>query len=785
MNTIKSLSAGLLLGTSALFSWGAQPSPGSVLPYGDTTPAVELQLEVEDSTASWPQRVSAPAGAPNVLLIMTDDEGFAANSVYGGPIPRPTLEQLASNGLRYNQFHTAAICSPSRAALLTGRNPHAVRSGNVVDIATPFPGYWSNIPNSAAGIARILRDNGYNTAMFGKDHNVPPWERSAAGPFDRWPTGMGFEYFFGFVGGDSDQWHPGLFRNTYRLKENPVPTGETLDHAFASDAIAWLHQQQAAHSGKPFFLYYAPGTPHAPHQVPKSWIAKFKGQFDGGWDKQREQTFDRQKAIGIIPQDAVLTPRPEQIPAWDSLTAQQQTAYARMMEVYAATVAYQDAQLGRVLEEIKRMGQLDNTLVLVISGDNGASGEGGPGGTSNELGEITNQVHDSAEWLAASMDDMGGPRSYQNYPVGWAWAMNTPFPWTKQVASHLGGSRNGLVVSWPLKINSGAVRTQFASLVDIVPTILEAANIAAPTVVDGVAQQPLNGTSLAYSFADGSAPGQHNLQYFESQGNRAIYHYGWWANTIPERMPWESKSPAGKVGDYQWQLYNLNQDYSQSKNLAAQQPQKLAQLQALWLQEAKANGVLPIDDRFGFERAQAMIHWLASGRDHFTYWAAGIQVEQSASPSWAGRGFSIEAQLELPGAKTSGVVLAMGSWFGGWSFYLKNNVPMVQVAASTKPEDQFHVAADKPLPKGEVTLRFEFAPDKPGLYQPGVVTIYANGKAIGSGAIGRTIARMAGLSETFDIGFDSGTPVTSDYQNQGRFEGDIKRVDVSLKPVQR
>lgn len=783
ISRVKALSTSVLLVwlCSMLNTAIAQGAGQNVLPLPEPQYQGRLDLLVQQSDPGWPQRPAVAKGAPNILLIMTDDEGFGVSSTFGGPVPRPTLDRLASSGLRYNRFHTTAICSPTRASLLTGRNHHAVRSGNVVDIATPYPGYWSNIPRSAASVARILRDHGYNTAMFGKDHNIPPWERSAAGPFDRWPTGMGFEYFFGFVGGDASQWHPSLFRNTHRVNEPVLNNGETLDAAFASDAIHWLHNQRAAHSGKPFFIYFAPGTSHAPHQAPADWIARFKGQFDQGWDVMREQSFARQLSAGVIPAATRLTERPAQIPAWASLSDEQQQVAARMMEVFAATVAYQDAQIGRLIDELERMGELENTLVMFITGDNGGSGEAGPGGNTNEIGEITNNVHDTNDWLLASLDAMGGPRTYQNYPVGWAWAMNTPFPWVKQVASHLGGTRNGLVVSWPSKIKAkGENRQQFTHVNDIAPTLLEVAGITAPDKVDGVPQQNFDGVSLAYSFSDAKAPERHRTQYFESQANRAIYHEGWWANTVPRRMPWQQQAPKGGVDEYQWQLFNLNDDYSQSRNLADKHPARLKQLQALWMEEARRNNVLPVDDRFGFVRAKDMYFWMASGRSDFVYWGKGIQVDNNAAPSLGGRAFSVIADIDIKTPASTGVIASMGSWFGGWSFYLHEGRPTAYQAVSTKPEDQFRIQSVQSLPVGQVTLRFSFTPDRPGFHQGGVVSIFADEKLLASGPVDRTILRAAGLGETFDIGFDAGTPVTTDYAGEGHFAGDIDKVTVKL-----
>ena len=487
----------------------------------------------------------------------------------------------------------------------------------------------------------------------------------------------------------------------------------------------------------------------------------------------------------MIPADAILTPRPEQIPAWDTLSPDQQRVAARMMEVFAATVAYQDAQIGRIIGELERMGELENTLVLFITGDNGGSGEGGPRGNTNEIGEITNNVHDSDAWLLQSIDEMGGARTYQNYPVGWAWAMNTPFPWVKQVASHLGGTRNGLVVAWPEGITGGANRSHFAHVTDIVPTLLDVAGIAPPERVDGVTQQPFAGVSLRYSFEDADAPERHTTQYFESQANRAIYHQGWWANTVPRRMPWQQKAPQGRADDYDWQLFNLNEDYSQHRDLAGQHPEKLRALQRLWMAEAKRNNVLPVDDRFGFERAKDLYFWMASGRSEFVYWGSGIQVESSAAPSFAGRAYTVSADVVIPGQTTTGVLVSLGSWFGGWSFYLKENRPVLHYAASTKPQDQFQIAADQPLRAGPVILTYEFAPDRPGFHQGGTVRILADGELIAEGPVARTIVRPAGLGETFDIGFDAGTPVSTEYQQQGHFAGEILKVEVQLGEFKR
>jgi len=753
------------------------PDNAPLPPFGGT-----IREANRDSTPDWPQLPHAAPGSPNVLLIMTDDMGFGATDAFGGPVPTPNLDRLAAHGLRYNEFHTTAICSSTRAALLTGRNHHAVATGYLADEPEGYPGYWSIIPRSAATIGRVMKGYGYNTAFFGKHHNVPFWNQSAAGPFDLWPTGLGFEYFYGFVGGDVDQWRPNLFRGTERVDENPSDPTQTLDHALADDAIRWIHNQKAAAPDKPFFIYYATGSTHAPHQAPADWIARFKGQFDQGWDVMRQQTFARQKAAGVIPTDAVLTPRPAQLPAWDSLSADQKRAFARMMEVYAGELAYEDAQVGRVLDELQRMGQLDNTLVFFIEGDNGASGEGGPGGMLNELGTLQNHVTDPPEKMAAAMPEMGTGHTYQNYPAAWAWAMNTPFQWMKQVASHLGGVRDGLIVSWPGHIpDPGGFRSQYSHVVDIYPTILEAAGVRAPTIVDGVRQQPVDGVSLLYSLDHPGAPARHNTQYYEMSGDRAIYHDGWLANTTPQRRPWEEAAPGDDPTQYRWELYDLAHDYSQSRDLAAQDPAKLKELQALFGVEARRNNVYPLDSRFTARAIDMIRRGGGPGRTDFVYWGADTRVSQSAAPQLGGRSFTLTANVRV-NAAASGVLAATGSWFGGWSFYLDHGRPVAVESASTGAEDQFRVEAQAPVPAGDVTIRYEFTPDSAQPMAGGAVSIFVNGAQVANGHFGRTIRVTAGIGETFDIGRDTGEPVTGAYQNEGVFQGQIDRLEVKLGP---
>jgi arylsulfatase len=714
------------------------------------------------------------------LLIMTDDAGFGASGSFGGPIPTPGLDGLAARGLRYNRFHTTGICSPTRASLLTGRNQHMVATATVTDLSSGFPGYISEIPKSAASIAEILRQNGYNTAMFGKHHNTPNWNLSAAGPFDLWPTGLGFEYFYGFMGGDVDQWHPKLFRGTTPVEGNPLPPGETLDHALIDDAIRWHANQEAADPAKPWLLYFAPGSMHAPHQAPNSWIARFKGQFDQGWDKMRAETFARQKRLGVVPRDATVSARPAELAAWDSLAPEVQRVNAHMMEVAAAMLAYQDAQISRLLAEINKSGERENTLIIFIEGDNGASGEGGPAGFSNELAAITSGVPEDSASLAAIATDMGGPRVHGNYPAGWAWAMNTPFPYMKQIASHLGGVSNGMVISWPAKISGSGVREQFGHVNDIMPTLLDAIGIEAPSSVGGVAQQRIDGTSLTYSFADPKAPERHTTQYFEIFANRGLYHDGWWANTHPRRMPWQASAPPGREDrDYVWELYDLRHDFSQSRNLAVAQPAKLAAMQTLFDSEAKRNQVYPIDQRYVARGLDAMI---ARGdkRTHFSYWSNRVSVAQTAAPSLGGQSFKLNVQADITRAGQSGVLVATGSWYGGWSFFLKDGRPVAVQSITQNAQGQFRIAGPDALPVGPATIDYVFTSETGLPGSGGLLQILVNGHEVAQTRLPRTLIRAGAIGETFDIGRDTGVPVTDDYSGEGVFEGVINAVDVRL-----
>jgi arylsulfatase len=561
------------------------PANSDVLPRPEPPFHSTIGRTVQDSRPDFPREVQAPKGAPNILLIMTDDVGFGASSTFGGPIPTPTFDQLAADGLRYNQFHTTAICSPSRAALITGRNHHSVHTGIVMEFGTGFPGYDTLMPKSTGTVAEVLKQNGYNTSWFGKNHNVPDWHNSKAGPFDLWPTGLGFEYFYGFLGGETNQWASAIIEGTKPIEaeEQHGPNPVHFDQLMADKAIDWIRLQHAMAPDKPFFAYYATGTPHSPHHAPKEWIAKFKGRFDQGWDQVREETLAQQKQLGVVPANTQLTPHPKEIPAWDALSADQKRLYARMMEVHAGTLAHADYQIGRVIDAVAQTGELDNTVIVYIQGDNGASAEGSLQGVSAQFAVLGNGVPESLEFLLSKIDELGGPTTDNHYPVGWAHAMNTPFQWAKQVASHFGGMRTGLVISWPATItDKGGLRTQFHHLIDIVPTLYEAAGVTVPAVLNGVMRKPIEGVSMAYSFANADARSTRTTQYFEVLANRGIYHEGWMASTTPLRVPWVTQGTQPSPDDFQWELYNIEEDFSQANNLAQKHPEKLKELQAVF-----------------------------------------------------------------------------------------------------------------------------------------------------------------------------------------------------------
>ena len=750
----------------------------SVLPIALKPFQGHVGLRTSESTLDFPAEVTAPRGAPNILLIMPDDVGFGAASAFGGPIPTPAMDRVADAGIRFNTFHTTALCSPTRAALITGRNHHSVATGVIMEVATGFPGYNSLMPKSNGSIAEILKQNGYNTAWYGKNHNVPDWHSSQAGPFDLWPTGLGFEQFFGFIGGDTSQFTPAIFDGT---KPVEPPTDEEdyhLDVDMADRAIRYINEQNALAPDKPFFIYYAPGTAHAPHHAPQEWIDRFKGQFDQGWDRVREETFARQKQMGIIPAGTQLTERPEQLRAWDSLNDQQKELYARMMEVYAGALAHMDYQINRILDAVEGTGEMDNTLVIYLMGDNGASAEGSPDGLLNEM-TFFNNIQVPFEDTYARMGDLGGPNTFGHYPAAWAHSMDTPFQWTKQVASHFGGTRNALAISWPAKIEAGGeMRSQFHHVIDIVPTILEATGLPAPTSINGVAQSPIEGVSMVYSFDDPDAPSTRRTQYFEMLGNRAIYSDGWVAATTPPTAPWSSVgSPLDPINDWEWELYNIADDFSESHNLAAQNPEKLREMQLLFYGEARKYDVLPIDASKVPRLDVSLRPSLTVGRDTFTYYDGMHRIPEGTAPDFKNKSHSITVDVEIGQDGSDGMLVTQGGRFGGWGLYILDGRPVYLYNVANL--ERYEIAGDR-LSPGAHTIRYEFTYDGGGPGLGGTGRLLVDGAEVATGRIDRTMGFRISLDETFDIGSDAGEPVSEDYHVPFDFEGILNKVVVVL-----
>jgi arylsulfatase A-like enzyme len=772
------------LALSAAFGLTARAE--EVLPKPDQPFGGKIGQTATESTPDFPKPLEAPKGAPNVLLILTDDVGFSASATYGGAIPTPNFDRLAKAGLRYNMFHTTALCSPTRAALISGRNHHTAATGVITEFGTGFPGYNTMMPKSCGTVGEILRGNGWNTSWYGKNHNVPDWQSSQAGPFDLWPTALGFEYFYGFIGGDTDQWHPAIFDGTKPIETPPHDPNYHLDADLADHAISWIRQQNSLAPDKPFFAYYAPGLTHAPHHAPKEWIAKFKGQFDQGWDKLREETLARQIKLGVVPANCKLTARPKEIPAWDSLSADQKKLFAHMMEVYAGSLAYVDHNIGRVLAAVEETGEMDNTLIIYEMGDNGASGEGTLQGLANEVGVAANGVEETVPYLLSIMNDLGGPLTYNHYPVGWAHAMDTPFQWTKQVASHFGGTRNGLVISWPKRIKqAGEIRSQFCSVIDIVPTILEAAGVVQPTMINGVKQTPIEGISLVYTFDDAKVPTQHKTQYFELLANRGVYSDGWMANTAPLRLPWAKPAPgvaSPNPMDFKWELYNINEDFSQANDLAAQNPDKLKELQAVFDAEAKKYPVYPLDASFA-ERADVRIRpSLTRGRDKFTYFPGTIRIPEGTAPDTKNKDYSITAEVETTASVADGVLITQGGRFGGFALMIRDGKPEFAYAFSNQKQDKYRVASKEKLAPGKHTLKVDCKYNGPGFGKSADCTLSVDGKQVAQGKLERTIPIRFSLDETMDVGEDTGTPVLEDYlaKMPFKFNGNLKKVVVEL-----
>lgn len=756
----------------------------SMLPIPDRPAPGLTTYDAKDPDTSYPpiRPLLPPEGAPNVLVILLDDVGFGASSAFGGPCATPNAERLAAGGLKFNRFHTTALCAPTRQALLTGRNHHSVGMGSITETATSAPGNSSLRPNTKAPLAMTLKLNGYSTAQFGKCHEVPVWQSSPMGPFDAWPSGGGgFETFYGFIGGENNQWDPALYEGTTPVEPPATPEeGYHLTEDLADHAIGWIRSQKALMPDRPFFVYFAPGATHAPHHVPKEWADKYAGKFADGWDAQRERTFARQKELGVIPADAELTSRHDEIPAWDDMPADLKPVLEREMEVYAGFLEHTDHHVGRVLDAIEDLGVLENTLIYYIIGDNGASAEGTLNGAFNEMANFNGMAAlETPEFMASKLDELGSPSSYNHYAVGWAWAMDTPFQWTKQVASHWGGTRNGTIVHWPNGIDErGGLRTQFTHCIDVAPTILEAAGLPEPTMVNGVQQSPMEGTSMLYSFREPEAPERHDLQYFEMFGNRGIYYKGWSAVT-KHRTPWVMVGgvvPA--FDDDVWELYDGNVDYSQARNLAAEQPDRLHELQRLWLIEAVKYNVLPIDDRTA-ERLNPDIAGrptLIRGNSQLLFAGMG-RLSESSVVSIKNKSFSVTAELQVPDGGANGVVIAQGGRFGGWSVYV--DAGAAKFVYNVLGIQHFTIAADRSIPEGTHQVRMEFAYDGGGLAKGGDVTLYYDGEAVGSGRVGATQPLIFSADETTDVGYESGTAVSPDYTpRSSRFTGKINWVQI-------
>jgi len=753
-------------------------SERTVLPIAE--PVYPLSTVMDARNAKPPPRfqVQAPDGAPNVLIVLIDDMGFGQSSAFGGPIHMPTVEALAQGGLRYNHFHTTALCSPTRAALLSGRNHHVGNMGSITEAATSFPGQTGQRPNSVTPLAEVLRLNGWSTAAFGKSHETAAWEVSPSGPTDRWPTRSGFDKFYGFIGGEANQWAPTLYEDMVQV-ELPHDPDYHLMYDLTDHAIAWMQSQKSLTPDKPFFIYFAPGATHAPHHVPRAWIEKYKGKFDQGWDKLREETLARQIKLGLVPAGTKLAPKPEAIKDWDKLSADEKKLFARQMEVFAGYGEFADTEVGRLVKAIDDMGQLDNTLVFYIVGDNGASPEGGMVGLYNEM-TYFNGVHETVEDILEHYDELGGPMTYGHYAAGWAVAGDSPFEWTKQIASSYGGTRNGLVVHWPKGIKpKGELRTQWHHVIDVAPTILEAAGLPEPTSVNGNVQTPIEGVSMVYTFADPKAPSTHTTQYFEIFGNRSIYHDGWLAGTV-HRAGWEFK-PRTTLEQDVWELYDTRSDFSLANDLAAAQPEKLKELQALFLSEAEKHRVLPLDDRV-LERMNAALVGrpdLMAGRTSLTVFQGMTGMTENVFINVKNRSLAITAEVEIPQGGASGVLLAQAGRFGGWSLYLQDGKPTY--AYNWLGLEHYAVAAPAALPAGRATIRLEFAYDGGGLGKGGTATILVDGKQVASGRIEKTQQGAFSADEGADVGADEGTPVVESYGVPFKFTGRIEKITIDLK----
>ena len=758
----------------------------TILPIPDQKHVGLTTFDAKDPDTKFPpiEPLRPPKGAPNVLIVLLDDVGFAASSAFGGVISTPTAERLAKGGLKFTRFHTTALCSPTRQALLTGRNHHSVNMGGICEVATSAPGYSSVLPKDKAPLAMTLKLNGYSTAQFGKCHEVPVWQTSPLGPFDQWPTGGGgFEYFYGFLGGETNQFYPAIYEGTTPVEPDKSPEeGYHFTEDMTNKAIKWVRQQKALMPDKPFFMYFAPGAAHAPHHVPKDWADKYKGKFNQGWDKLREEIFARQKQLGVIPGDAELTKRPEEIPAWDQMPNDLKPILAREMEIYAAFLEHVDHHLGRLVDTLKDLQVLDDTLVYYIIGDNGASAEGSLNGTFNEMATLNGMAAiETVEFLKSKIDDFGGPKAYNHYAVGWAHAMDTPYQWTKQVASHWGGTRNGTIVHWPRGMKAkGEIRSQFHHVIDVAPTILEAAGLPAPTIVNSVQQAPLEGFSMLYAFDNAKAAERHETQYFEMFCNRGIYHKGWTAVTR-HSTPWDMTKPLPAFDADVWELYDTNKDWTQARNIAKDNPQKLRELQRLWLIEATKYSVLPLDDRRS-ERLNPELAGrpqLVKGNTQILFGGMGRLTESSVI-NIKNKSYSITAEIVVPKSGAKGVIIAQGGSYNGWSLYAKDG--KLKYCYNLFGIKQFYAESDKAIPAGQHQVRMEFKYDGGGLAKGGNALLYFDGKKVGEGRVDMTVPMAFSADETCDVGRGTGSAVSHDYDpKDNKFSGEVNWVQIDVE----
>ena len=755
-----------------------------VLPVPDVVPPGLTTYDAKDPDTSFPpiEPLRPPESAPNVLVVLIDDVGFGASSAFGGPVNMPNAERLAAKGLKYNRFHTTALCSPTRAALLSGRNHHTVGMGGITEIATAAPGYSSRRPNTCAPLAEILKLNGYSTGQFGKCHEVPVWETSPMGPFDNWPTGSGFEYFYGFIGGEAHQYYPALYEGTVPVEPETTPEeGYHLMDDMTDKAIKWARQQKALMPDKPFFMYFAPGATHAPHHVPDDWADRYRGQFDDGWDALRERTFARQKELGVIPPDAELTPRHKEIPAWDEMPEELKPVLRRQMEVYAAFLEFADHHIGRLLDALEDLEILDDTLVFYIIGDNGASAEGTMNGTYNEMINFNGAAElETPEFLMSHLDDWSGTDSYPHYSVGWAHALDTPYQWTKQVASHFGGTRNGTIVHWPNGFDAkDEIRTQFGHVIDVAPTVLEAAGLAEPTFVHGVQQTPMQGVSMRYSFDEAGAGERHETQYFEMFGNRGIYHKGWTAVTR-HKTPWllvGEEVPA--FDDDVWELYDTSSDWTQFEDLSEKHPEKLHELQRLFVIEATKNNVLPLDDRTAerFIPEVAGRPVLVKGDRQRLFGGMG-RLSESSVVNIKNKSHAVTAEIVVPEDGVQGVIVAQGGSIGGWSLYVKDGKP--RYCYNLLGLQRFYVDSDREIPAGTHQVRMEFGYEGEGLGKGGTASLYLDGEKVGEGKVDATAAMVFSADDTLDVGKEGGALVADDYPVPNEFTGDVNWVEIDV-----